>query len=351
MGRFREECMMRVRAIAAALLVLAMAAGGARAADLPPAVAALLPQAKAEGLTANIFGISLDPAQIAAFNKSISAFYGVPITLNMTGSLHPQKAAELVQGAKMGVASGIDIFWTASAIAGTLEKADLIAPFDWVSAFGLDPAFREGTKGLRLHDGTLAGVIYNTQLLKPDQAPKSYPAVVDNPKLKGRIALPRAPNVFIFMAYAIGDAAAQNLVKQLMGPQQARILPTYPDVQNRVMSGEFAIGLGVDSTMARRRGAPVANAPIDPVVLTPWAAWLMKDAKHPATGKLFGYWASSPQGQRTLWDVDGIARVTTPDTDLAKLAEKKKVVLVPHDYMVETLPKLVPVYSRLMGLH
>jgi ABC-type Fe3+ transport system substrate-binding protein len=339
-------------AVAWIVALLALAFPAAAAEKFSPPVAALLDQAKAEGYAATVYGISLDPAQKAEFEKHISAFYGHPIALNMISGLHPQKAAEVVQGAKMGAETGIDIFWTGSAIAAILERGgDIIAHVDWHKELGTDPALTLGDFGLSLHDGTLAGVIYNTNLIKPDDAPKSYPAVVDNAKLKGRIALPRAPNIFIYMAYAMGDEAAQKLITQVIGPQQARILPTFPDVQNRVMSGEFALGLGVDATIPRRKGAPVENAPIDPVVLTPWAAWLMKDAKHPATGKLFAYWAVSADGQKTLNDVDAISLVTTPGTDLYKRAEHKKVVIVPHKYIVEELPKLLPVYSKLMGVH
>ncbi len=318
--------------------------------SLPAAAAALLPQAKAEGATAVLYGSDLDPTQTAAISKAVSAFYGAPFDIKFITGLHPQKAAEVVQGAKMGVESGIDIFWTGSAIGALLEQGNVVADFDWFKELPIDPSLRWGPKGLRIHDPMLTGVTYNTQLISAADAPHSYQDLVTNTKLKGRIAVPRAPNVFVYISYALGDEPTRKLIKDLVEVQDLKILPTYPDVSNRVLSGEFAIGIGVTPTLQRRRGAPVDIAPIDPVVLTPWAFWMMKDAKHPATAKLFGFWMSSPAGQKTLSDVAALSLASTPDTDLHKFTEGKKVLAVPHEFNIEALPKLGPVYGKLMGL-
>jgi ABC-type Fe3+ transport system substrate-binding protein len=250
----------------------------------------------------------------------------------------------------MGAESGIDIFWTGSAIAGTLERGGVIAAFDWIKEFGLDESMRWGKSGLRAHDGTLASVIYNTDLVKAADVPKTYQDIAKNPKWKGRIALPRAPNVFIYISYGIGDEESQLFLKDLMQKQEAKILPTYPDVRNRVGAGEFAIGIGVDAILLKRQGAPIETAAIDPTVLTPWGFWLMKDAKKPATGKLWAYWAATPDGQKALSEIQGLSLVSTPGTELNEMAKGKKVVLVPHDFMVDILPQKLPTYGALMGI-
>jgi ABC-type Fe3+ transport system substrate-binding protein len=250
----------------------------------------------------------------------------------------------------MGAQSGIDIFWTGSAIAGTLERGGVIAPFDWIKELSLDEQLRLGQYGLRAHDGTLASVIYNTELIKPADAPKTYQDIVTGPKWRGRIALPRAPNVFIYISYGIGDENAQLFLKDLMQKQEAKVLPTYPDVRNRVGAGEFAIGIGVDAILLKRQGAPIETAAIDPTVLTPWAFWLMKDAKKPATGKLWAYWVTTSDGQKALSELHGLSRVTTPGTELNTMAQGKKVVLVPHDFIVDILPQKLPAYAALMGI-
>lgn len=333
-----------------ALLMVPGLSARAQGQSLPAAVGALLPQAKAEGATATLYAGDFDPTQIAAISKAVGDFYGIPFDIRFVSGLHPQKAAEIVQGAKMGVASGLDVFWTGSAVGVLLEKGGVVADFDWFKELPIDERLRWGPKGLRMHDAMLAGIAYNTEFIPPAEAPRAYEELINNPKWKGRIAAPRAPNVFVYMSYGLGDEPTRALIKNLMEVQELKILPTYPDVTNRVLSGEFALGIGVTPILQRRRGAPVDTAPVDPVILTPWAFWLMKDAPHPATAKLFGYWLSSPAGQKVLSDVAALSLASTPGTDLARFIEGKKVLTVPHEFNVDALPKLGPIYGRLMGL-
>ncbi len=322
----------------------------AQASNLPDGVKALLAPAKTEGATAVLYGADIDPTQAAALSKAMGEFYGASFDIKFISGLHPQKAAEIVQGAKMGVESGLDIFWTGSAIGVLLEQGNVIADFDWFKALSIDEKLRWGPHGLHMHDPMLTGVTYNTQLVSAADAPRSYEALVKNPAWKGKIAVPRAPNVFVYISYALGDEPTRQLIKDLVEVQDLKILPTYPDVSNRVLGGEFALGIGVTPFLQHRRGAPVEAAPIDPVVLTPWAFWLMKDAKHPATAKLFGYWMVSPVGQKKLSEVAALSLATTPGSEVERLTEGKQVKTVPHDFNVDVLPKLGPVYGKLMGL-
>ena len=320
------------------------------AADVPDSVKALLPLAKAEGATMSLYGPEFDPTQTAAMTKAMNEFYGIGFELKLMSTLHPQKAAEIVQGAKMGVESGIDIFWTGSAIGVLLEQGKVVSDFDWFKGLGVDEALRWGPNAIRIHDPMLAGVSYNTNLVSAAEAPRSYEDLVTNPKWKGQIAVPRAPNVFVYMSYGFGDEATRKLITDLVTVQDLRILPTYPDVTNRVIAGEFAIGVGVTPILQHRKGAPVATAPIEPVILTPWALFLMKDAKHPATAKLFGYWLASTAGQKVLSDVTALSLASAPGTDINQLTAGKKVLTVPPEFNSEVLPKLGPIYGKLMGL-
>lgn len=315
---------------------------------LPAQISALLPAAKREGAV-TVYGQSLDPQQIQAINRALNAFYGINVDLKIISGLHPQKAAELVQGARMGAKSGIDVFWTASEVAMTLEKGGLVAPFAWTKEWNLPQEMSLGPHGLRSYDGTLAFVIYNTDLIKAADAPKSYKDLL-NPKWKGRIAVPRAPSPFMYMSYGIGEAEAVEIAKGLMGPQDAKILPRFPDVRARVVSGEFAVGFGIDAFIEIRRGAPVQTAPVDPVVLSPWAFYIMKDAEHPALAKLWGYFGISPAGQKVLEEVRAISIVSSKDTDIAKFSAGKRVVVVPHEFVEKEGAARNVRFAEIMGI-
>ncbi|HEX4194817.1 MAG TPA: hypothetical protein VHY80_17045, partial [Stellaceae bacterium] len=209
-------------------------AARAQAPNLPDGVKALLAPAKAEGATAVLYGADIDPTQAASLSQAMGAFYGASFDIKFISGLHPQKAAEIVQGAKMGVESGLDIFWTGSAIGVLLEQGNVVADFDWFKALSIDEKLRWGPHGLHMHDPMLTGVTYNTQLVSAADAPRSYEALVKNPAWKGEIAVPRAPNVFVYISYALGDEPTRQLIKDLVEVQDLKILPTYPDVSNRV---------------------------------------------------------------------------------------------------------------------
>lgn len=340
---------------AVALLIAGLAplaparpAAAQQAATLPAPVAALVPAAKREG-EATIFGLTLNPTQVDAFSKAISAYYGFPIKLNMFGALHVQKTVEVVEAVRNGAPSGMDVFWTSAENIETLQRGGALASYDWIGELGLDPALKFGAFGLRAHDGMLTNVTYSTEMVKPDQAPKSYDDLLD-PKWKGRIAAPRSPGPWVNLSYAIGEEKTAALLTSLVKTQQLRILPRYPDVLARVVNGEFPLGIGTEAFIEIRKKAPVAHADLDIMVIAPWGFTITKDARHPALAKLWGYWATTKEGQAALDQIRGIAVVTAAGTDVAAFAKGKKVFVVPYDYMVQNAERLNKQYGEILGV-
>src|SRR6185312_3818185 len=302
----RAVCWGRRGAIGAVLAVAALIAlpsTAVRAQDLPAAIKALIPAAKKEG-TLSLFGYTSNPRQEAAFRAAISKFYGVTINMN----------------------------------------------FDWAKAFGLDPDLQVGDTGLRSNDSVLAAITYNTNLVKPQDAPKSYDDLLD-PKWKGRIATPRSPTPWFILAYALGDAKVTDLLTRMVRDQDLKILPTYPDVRTRVSTGEFALGFGADAFVLARQGAPVDHAKASPLVLLPSTTNILKDATHPNLAKLWGYWLVTDDGQRTLDAELGCALVTTKGGPSYKLAQKiGKAVIVSDEFTRKNFEPLGRKYSKIMGI-
>jgi len=339
--------------VALALCVVMLACATLRAAaqpgnTLPPKVAALIPAAKQEGELV-IFGQALNPGQVQAVSQALGAFYGFPIKLNLVVGLHVAKAAEVVDAAQHGVPSGLDVFWTTAENIETLSKGGALAPFDWTKALDIDPALKFSEYGLKSHDGVLSNVLYNTSLVKAAEAPRSYKDLLD-PKWRGRIAMPRSPGPWVNLSYALGEDETARILDALIHQQQAKLLPTYPDVKARVISGEFPIGIGPDVFVEAAQGAPVANADLNLTALAPWAFALLKDARHPALAKLWGYWAVSTEGQRTLDRLRGLALVSSPGTYVAKYAQGKTVKIATFDYMAKNSARLSRRYGQIMGI-
>lgn len=322
----------------------------AKAAELPRQVSLLVDQVKAEGGKVNVFGKPLNPQQNAEMSRRISAFYGAPIEVRLFSSLHAGKAGETIQNVKLGVNSGIDVFWTGAAIADLLRKNQVVTTIDWVKDVGLDPSLRMSDDGVRVDDETLASVMYNTNLVKPGEEPKTYQELGANEAWKRKIALPRTAATFVHISYGIGFEASKTLAQKLIGQQQAVVLPTFPDVRARVLGGEFAIGIATDGILARRSGAPAGLADIAPMIVVPTGAWLLKDTQHPASGKLFVYWLTTPDGQKALYDVLGISLVTTPGTELNAMAKGKTAMVVPYEYTVEGMRTQSQAFNQILGI-
>jgi iron(III) transport system substrate-binding protein len=342
---------LRFALVAAALTASACLGTGAsaqeRADGLPEPVRLLLDGAKKEG-TAVIFGQSLNPTQVQQFSDAVSAFYGFKIGLTIISGMHPVKAAELVQAMKQGVPSGIDVFWTASEVAETLRKGNALAAVDWVKETGADPNLKWGKDGLRAHDGTLVMVAYNTQLVSASDAPRSYLDLV-NPAWKGRLAMPRTATPFTYISYYLGDEKTETLLRDLMDKVQPKILSTFPDLRTRLISGEFAVEMGSEVFRDRLRGAPVENAPIDPLIITPWASYVMSDAQHPNVAKLWAYWLSTPNGQKSISEIASVSRADAEGTEFWKFAQGKRIVVVPEEF-TRDIERLSQKYAKLMGI-
>src|SRR6185312_4628159 len=185
-----------IGAVLAVAALIALPSTAVRAQDLPAAIKALIPAAKKEG-TLSLFGYTSNPRQYAALRAAISTFYGFTININFSRSNH--------------VPTNLDVFWSGPTTVGVLDEAGAMLKFDWAKAFGLDPDLQVGDTGLRSHDSVLAAITYNTNLVKPQDAPKSYDDLLD-PKWKGRIATPRSPTPWFILAYALGDAKVTDLL-------------------------------------------------------------------------------------------------------------------------------------------
>jgi iron(III) transport system substrate-binding protein len=316
--------------------------------ELPPNVAALIPAAKQEGELV-VFGTTMPPRDLESLSKSISAFYGFPIKLTITGALHSVKAPQVVNAVRRGVPSGVDVFWTSADIVEILTKGGAVVQFDWTQEFGLDPALKYGAFGLKCNDRLQVNVIYNTDLVKANDAPRSYRDLLD-PKWRGRIAIPRSPGPWINLTPALGEAETARILTGLVRDQQVRLLPSYPDVVARVTSGEFPIGVTTDAFVEIANGAPVANAPLEKTALAPYALLIIKDTPRPALAKLWGYWAVSQKGQEALDRTRGLSMASAVGSRVWKYAQGKKVEFVNYDWAAQHSYGLRTTYGKIMGL-
>jgi ABC-type Fe3+ transport system substrate-binding protein len=331
-------------AIAGGLALLAGSAVVAFAADLPASVKKLIPAAVKEG-EATVFGTTMNPRQVKMMNAGFNSFYGTKIKLNQIGGRHTRKRVEVVRALKNNVPSGLDIFWTTSPRA--LIKGNALIKFNWAKEFSLPKSLMQGEYGIKTHDSFLTMVTINTNLVKPGDEPKSY-SDLEDPKWKGKIAMPRSPSPWAYFTYALGEKKAESFLQTLLKKQNVKLLARYPDVRSRIIGGEFAIGLGTEAWAEIAKGAPVKHPDMDMVILAARAAYIVKDAKAPNIAKLWGYWVVSDAGQKTIHDVRGYSLISSKVGNMYKYVQGKKVLDIPYEWRMKNEGRLSKKFRGLL---
>lgn len=151
--------------------------------------------------------------------------------------------------------------------------------------------------------------VYNTDLVKPEDAPKTWKDLLD-PKWKGKIA---APDVavggtswmqYFFFRKKYGD----DFIRQFAA-QKPTLFLSDQTMTLSVARGELPIGLLGSPSYSFRvdQGAPLKNIyPTDGVVAVPDAVMLPEHSPHPNAGELFGNWYLSKEGQTAEITIRGI---------------------------------------------
>ena len=211
------------------------------------------------------------------------------------------------------------------------RAADIDQPFWSPQIAAYDPGLRDPDNYWAPTRTSYLGACYNTNLVKPGEAPKSFADYLD-PKWKGKIAWSSTvagAMLFItgvrnFMGEDKAFAYLQKLAQQAIVsiPSANRV------VVDRVMAGEYSLCLDAflhHPIISARKGAPVAPLPLDPVLTVVSSAMLPKAPPHPYAAMLFIDFLLSREGQQTLQRADYFpARLDVPaSADLDQIVPRK----------------------------
>jgi len=196
---------------------------------------------------------------------------------------------------------------------GPLVEAGIAGTLDLPNAKGLPAVYADPNRRWVTTNLAVRSLAYNTTLVPPAQAPRGYADLL-HPRFKGKFAW--NPNsvsgaygfigtVLRHMGEDKGTAYLRALAKQQITPVPMAIRA----VLDRVIAGEYAIGLEMNGTHAHisaSLGAPVAWVPLDPVSMTLQAAGTTAKAPHPNAARLFLDFMISRAGQQVFHDRDYI---------------------------------------------
>lgn len=194
---------------------------------------------------------------------------------------------------------------------GPLIEAGIVAELDLPSAGGLPPAYADPKRRWVSTNLAVRSLAYNTKLVPPATAPRNYEDLLD-PRFKGKFVwnpnsvsggLGFIGTLLKHMGEEKGIAYLRALAKQEIIPVPMAIRA----VLDRVIAGEYAIGLEMNGTHAHISaglGAPVAWVPLNPVSTTLQAAGITAKAPHPNAARLFLDFMISRAGQEVFRDHD-----------------------------------------------
>ena len=150
----------------------------------------------------------------------------------------------------------------------------------------------------------LNAMAYNTQLVKPAEAPKKYEDLLA-PRWKGRLGVNLLdPEWYVNLQRRWGKEKARNFLKALAA-QQPGLRDGHNITAQLLAAGEFHAVSNTYAHIAARiknQGGPVQYVFDQPVITYVHPIALMKAAPHPNAGKLLIGFILSAEGQRMLRD-------------------------------------------------
>src|SRR6185369_9623157 len=215
---------------------------------------------------------------------------------------------------------------------------------------------RDGDATYAVSRSTLCIIAYNTTLVKPGDAPKSFADLLD-PKWAGRLvkAHPSYSGTIITSTYqmvrVIGWPYFEKLAKQKVMQVQSAT-----DTPKKVVLGERPVmidGNEYNVLSAKESGKPIepVYAPEgSPVILNPSA--IFTGAPHPNAARLFHSWLFSPEAQQIFVEVGGMRslhRAIKDPPGRRPLADIKLMNVEP-DAMLGYVDDIKRRYSEIFGV-
>ena len=328
----------RVRIVSCVTFVFFVWVTGVSAAQgqKAPALAELIKGAKKETTLRAMWGADTLAGSsglqkfVAAMNKK----YGLNVQPSFTPGPNMQgMMTKIAREMAAGQPASSDIYFGNPQSMLQADKADVLKPMDWrallerplPSGAGFDPIV-PGNIGIAMAS-TLVGVIYNSDRVKGDDIPKKLTDVLQ-PKWKGKIAsTPYAAGLREFaMPELLGREAiidyAKKLSKHVGGLMRCGEM-------DKLTSGEFlmlVLACGdQDVNMAQRQGIPLGYAIMDDATIshTRYAA-VPKNSRAPNTAALFISFLHSTEGQKLMWDLDGLDFHLYPESNQKKKLDAAK---------------------------
>jgi iron(III) transport system substrate-binding protein len=302
----------RRAAIAAALLLLTLPAR-AEAPAPTPVTPELIAAAQKEGLV--VFYTSIELRLAERMGKEFEARYpGITVQVERSGAERIFQRVAQEEGSGVQAADVVESSDIGHALAW--KREGLLAPFV-TPDIARWPADARDPEGFFAADrATLSVMGYNTRLVKPEDAPKSFADLLD-PKWSGKIvkAHPGYSGTIMTATFEQSQALGWGFFDRL-GRQKVMQVQSATEPARKLALGERPVMAdGSEYVMfdLQSQGNPVAIVyPTEGTPLIVGSAAVMNSAPHPNAARLFLSFVFSRDGQQMMSDVGGL-RSFNPD--------------------------------------
>lgn len=292
---------------------------------------AIIEGAKKEGEVTATLQSNLKPQGITRIQQAIKQTYGVDLRINHTppGS-YPQRLATALSEHKAGLAPSHDLMVFSAATAYKAHRGGIFDNVNW------KPLLTKGTPAdVVLQDMSRVviltshvGMLYNPQVVKPEQAPRSLEELAQ-PKFRGKFTLVPYTSHYVALALVMGEEKLLAALRRAMENKPA--IQTYAEGLTRFTSGEYPM-VHQESNFyyrARGMGLPAAFTPIGMSFATLHSLGVRKGARHPNGAKLLAVFLAGPQGQKILAEEIEGANLFYPDNSEHETAAAERKMGVP----------------------
>ena len=243
-------------------------------------------------------------------------------------------AARVITELKSGAKSSTDIYHGSQSHFSLLHQEKALEQVNWSGVFPWisKPMEIFPNEGVLVFT-SLRGILYNSNLIPKDKAPKTYEDLVDprlSPTWAGKLAMPPYVSWLVELSMIWSEERVKNFTRKLVALSGGRL--RYGE-EERIVSGEFPISANMGGAVEemwkwQAKGAPlVAVIGSMPVLPSYFQLGVPKNSAHPNLAKLFAAFVASKDGQGVLEKYESVSSHLVEGTKMAKYLHESKIVL------------------------
>jgi ABC-type Fe3+ transport system substrate-binding protein len=243
-------------------------------------------------------------------------------------------AARIITELKSGAKSSTDIYHGSQSHFSLLHQEKALEQVNWAGVFPWisKPMEIFPNEGVLVFT-SLRGILYNSNFIPKEKAPKTYEDLVDtrlSPAWAGKLAIPPYVSWLVELSMIWSEERVKTFTRKLVALSGGRL--RYGE-EERVVSGEFPIAANMGGAVEQMwkwqaKGAPlVAVTASTPVLPSYFQLGVPKNSAHPNLAKLFVAFVASKDGQAILEKHEFVSSHLVEGTKMAKYLRDSKIVL------------------------